>query len=177
MPKPEATTPNTVSMSRSRQPASSGKRSNISHHTAKNARLLSTMNAAWSQNAPRSARLARRFIAMSARRNRAVPFARAISASAHGKAQSRAMRQPDERAADHCGPDAELEQRLERVPRVEAERGATGSPEHRRERREPGDRAQPVRIHLERQEQPAEHERELLPDPVDRAGVDDPERR
>ena len=146
----------------------------------KKIRLLSTMKLACSRNAPRSARLALNVVANSAqpkRRLRRWPSDSSAATSLDAR-QHRARAGTCWRAArSRPRSSRAVSRRLGCRCRIESERHAARPVQQRRERRCERERAQPVRIQRERHEQAAEQEDRLLPDPVDRAAVDQPERR
>ena len=132
------------------------------------------------QNAPRSARLARRFVATSARDEaRACGRSRAIASLRSPSSRARARRDSAVRARARTAPPRRDPARRAPPPRPARSRTPCGPAAQHMVGNgdESRERAQPVRVELEREQQTAEHEAELLPDPVDRARVDDPERR
>src|SRR5687768_15853927 len=104
-------------MSATLQPRTSWKRAKKIHQNTKYSRLFAIMNAACSQNAPRSANEDLRLVANRATRKRS-------SATAHLQCPAGAAVDPDQNRCRDDPPEHELERHLERELRLPAERHA-----------------------------------------------------
>src|SRR5262249_51327193 len=139
------------------------------HQNTKNVRLLSTMNTTWTTKAPRRASVALKLVATSARVNEK------LSAAIDGHRRYRAPEDPGHAQRGRDTPDNETSGQRSGRHKMSSEHERRRRRQQRRKRREQRRPLDEHRIQLERQHQAAEDEHQLLPHPVHRRDVLEPE--